>query len=308
MELQHDLLVAYVYKIGDALAAQDKLDEAFKAYLDGLAIARRLAAADPTNTEWQVDLSASYDRIGDMLLQQKKLDDALKVYRDSLAIRERLATADPGSTRQQRALVVSYNKVGDVMAKQGKVDEALQAYRQGFAIMQHLAASGPGNTEWQRDLSVSYERIGDAMADQNKLEDALQAYRECLAIRQRLAAAGPSNMQWQSEVQLSIDRIGGMAYHFIVARNFVRALESADQAVSLAPEKIWIYSNRAHALMFLDRTDEARTVYLKYRSVKNVRGDRSWDIMILEGFAELRKVGLVHPLMDEIEKTFTAGG
>jgi hypothetical protein len=71
-----------------------------------------------------------------------------------------------------------------------------------------------------------------------------------------------------------------------MARQFASALESAEQTISLAPGMIWLYSNRAHALMFLGRSDEARALYLQYR----------------------RKAGLTHPLMDEIEKRFTAGG
>jgi len=37
---------------------------ALKAYQDGLAIAKRLAELDPNHTEWQRDLSVSYERIG----------------------------------------------------------------------------------------------------------------------------------------------------------------------------------------------------------------------------------------------------
>jgi hypothetical protein len=112
-------------------------------------------------------------------------------------------------------------------------------------------------------------------------------------------------MQWQNDLQSSIGRIGGIAYSFILARNFAMAIEVADQAISLAPDKIWLYRNRSHALMFLDRVDEARAVYLKYRRQQNVFGNKSWEIGVLEGFAELQKAGLTHPLMQEIEKVFS---
>ena len=72
--------------------------------------------------------------------------------------------------------------------------------------------------------------------------------------------------------------------------------------------KIWLYTNRAHALMFLDRVDEARSLYLQYRAEKDVQGKKPWETVILGDFAELRKAGLTHPLMDEIEAKFAAGG
>ena len=49
------------------LAAQGKLEEALKAYRDGLAIVERGAAADRSNTQWQNSLSLSYEKVGTVL-------------------------------------------------------------------------------------------------------------------------------------------------------------------------------------------------------------------------------------------------
>jgi hypothetical protein len=60
--------------------------EALKSYRDGLAIRDRLAASDRSNTEWQRDLSVSYNKIGDVLKVQGDLAGALSAYRDSLVL------------------------------------------------------------------------------------------------------------------------------------------------------------------------------------------------------------------------------
>ena len=60
--------------------------------------------------------------------------------------------------------------------------------------------------------------------------------------------------------------------------------------------------------MFLGRAEEARALYLKYRGKKNVDGEKSWEASVLDDFAEMRKAGLTHRLMTEIERTFAAGG
>ena len=86
--------------------AQGNLPEALKAYRDSLAIAERLAKADPGNAGWQRDLSVSYNKVGDVLVAQGNLPEALKSYRDSLAIADRLAKADPGNAGWQRDLSV----------------------------------------------------------------------------------------------------------------------------------------------------------------------------------------------------------
>jgi hypothetical protein len=52
--------------------------------------------------------------------------------------------------------------------------------------------------------------------------------------------------------------------------------------------------------------DEARSLHLQYRGANNVQGEKSWEAVILEHFTELRRSGLTHPLMDELETEFAA--
>jgi len=68
------------------LVAQGNLPEALKSYRDGLAIADRLAKADPGNAGGQRDLSVSYNKMGDVLVDQGNLPEALKSFRDGLAM------------------------------------------------------------------------------------------------------------------------------------------------------------------------------------------------------------------------------
>ncbi len=161
----------------------------------------------------------------------------------------------------------------------------------GGALWQSTTRSFPSNAGWQRDLAISYDNVGDVQVAQSDLAGALKSYRASLAIRERLASLDYSNAQWQNDLDFVIGRIGGLGYYGLLARDFATALAAADQAISLAPEKIWLYTNRAHALMFLDRIDEARALYLKYRGQKNVQNGKSWEAVVLEDFAELRKAG-----------------
>ena len=59
------------------LVAQGNLPEALKSYHDSLAIADRLAKADPNNAGWQRDLSVTYNKVGDVLVAQGNLARSL---------------------------------------------------------------------------------------------------------------------------------------------------------------------------------------------------------------------------------------
>jgi hypothetical protein len=70
--------------------------------------------------------------------------------------------------------------------------------------------------------------------------------------------------------------------------------------LSLTANMTWIQVNRAHALMFLGRVEEARSVYLQYRG-EIIRGEKDWEAGVNQDFDELTQAGLTHPLMEEIK-------
>jgi tetratricopeptide (TPR) repeat protein len=304
---QRDLSVSYE-KVGNVQKEQRGFTGALKSYQDSLAIVERLAQSDASNAGWQRDLVVSYRNVGDVQKEQRDFTGALISYRDSLDITKRLAQSDANNAGWQRDLAVLYSRMGDVQKEQRDFTGALISYRDSLDITERLAQSDASNTEWQRDLAMLYNRTGDVQREQNDLVGALKCYRQGLPIVQHLASLGGANKQAQDDLQFFINRIGGLAYNLVLARNFEVALEASDQAISLAPDKIWIYSNRAHALMFLDRTEEARIIYLKYRDQADVQDGKSWKTYVLADFIELRKAGLSNPLMNEIERLFTSAG
>ncbi len=195
-------------QIGDFRVSRGELGPARRAYEAGLAIAERLAAADPGNARWRYDLGISNERIGDVQIAQGDLASALKSYEAKRDIISRLAAADPGNAGWQRDLSISHIKVGDVLVVQGQLKDALKAFRDSLAIAERLAAADPANAGWQRDLSVSHIKVGGVLVAQGQLKDALKAFRDSLAISERLAAADPGNAQWQRDLSVSHDRVG----------------------------------------------------------------------------------------------------
>jgi hypothetical protein len=62
-------------------------------------------------------------------------------------------------------------------------------------------------------------------------------------------------------------------------------------------------TNRAHALMFLERGEQAKALYLAHKGKPlSEQDDRLWERVIADDFAEFRKAGLTHPMMADIEK------
>ncbi len=182
--------VAYLIQAGDIWQTFGDLAAALASYQASLAIAERLAKADPGNAGWQDDLAA-----------------ALTSYQASLTIRERLAKADPGNAGWQDDLAASQANVGDVQQAQGDLAAALTSYQASLTIAERLAKADAGNAGWQRDLSVSQANVGDVQRAQGDLAAALTSYQGSLTIAERLAKADPGNAEWQRDLALSYGRL-----------------------------------------------------------------------------------------------------
>ncbi len=194
-----DLSVSYD-RVGDVQVEQGDLAGALTSYRASLAIADRLAKADPGNAGRRRDLSVSYEKIGNVQVEQGDLAGALKSYRDDLEISARLAKSDPGNAGWQFDLGISNERIGIVQMAQGDPVGALSSYRDRFEIIDRLAQSDPSNAGWQRDLSVAYNKIGGVQTAQNDLADALASYRGGLTIIEPLAQSDPNNASWQRDL------------------------------------------------------------------------------------------------------------
>ena len=203
--------LALLIEQGHVFTLQGNLSAAREKYQNGLAIARTLSKADPSNTGVQRDLSISYDRLGDVARAQGDLADARTYYEDTLSIARTLAEADPSNTEFQRDLSISYNRLGDVARAQGNLADARTYYEDSLAIRRTLAEADPSNTGFQRDLSVSYNRLGDVAQAQGNLADARTYYEDSLAIRRTLAEADPSNTGFQRDLSVSYNQLGDVA-------------------------------------------------------------------------------------------------
>jgi hypothetical protein len=101
--VQRDLSVSYE-KTSDVLVAQGNLREALKSFRDRLAIADRLAKADPGDALWQRDLSVSYSRLADAFRKAGDKTKALDSLRQGRAIMVRMTSLSPDNAVWKRDL------------------------------------------------------------------------------------------------------------------------------------------------------------------------------------------------------------
>jgi tetratricopeptide (TPR) repeat protein len=177
-----------------------------------------------------------------------------------------------------------------------------------------LYANGQGVTQDYAKAREWYEKAADqgdatatAQLEQLPITEAAGAgrYAEALQLTEALAAKVEA-VETKRDGKPGEETAGALvevAWRALFAREFTKALTVADRVHALLPDDLLIESNRAHALMFLGRGKQSKALYLAYKG-KPLSGQdaRPWEHVIVEDFAELRKAGLMHPMMADIEK------
>jgi tetratricopeptide (TPR) repeat protein len=189
----------------------------------------------------------------------------------------------------------------------GKGADAIKLFRQAVMVRERLVSLEPDNISRMGDVVTEYENIAEALAAERDHSGMIAAYKSAVAVRERIAslvenaevaAAGSPGTK-------TAEKLGSLAWGALLARQFDLALASSQRATALAPDLIWLQTNLAHALMFLDRRDEARAVFLSYRGKSTANG-KPWEHFVLEDFGIFRRADLTSPLMEDIERALNA--
>lgn len=101
---------------------------------------------------------------------------------------------------------------------------------------------------------------------------------------------------------LTSGALNSVAWRALFVHEYAEALAAAERALQLDAKSLVAETNRAHALMLLGRTDEAKAIYLAHMG-QSLNG-KSWEQVIRDDFDELWHGGVTDPLMVEVEKTF----
>ena len=270
--------------------------------------AGRLLPRSSGNADRQENLAYGLRLLGDVLRADKNQVAALAAFRELAAIRQKLAKDEPNNVDRQNNLAFGYVRLASELLAQNNATEAIATYRLALAVRQQLAAAEPDSDAWQRQLASTHSDLAAALQVLGGHADAVKHYREALVIRERLAirTEREETAAQGKPGAATADALGNVAWGALFVRDFEKALAASRRAADLAPDLIWVQTNLAHALMFLNRTEEARTIYLRFRG-QTTYGSTTWQQSVLEDFAIFRRAGLDHSMMETIERSLADG-
>lgn len=179
-----------------------------------------------------------------------------------------------------------------------------EMYSKGYGVPQDVPKA--------RELLRRADLLGDAFAKWNAemLEiDELQRGGDCsraFSRQQELTARTKTEEleklgKLDDQTDFNTDREVRLA---ILCKEFDKAQQLAKEAAGQLGAEHVPHIQLAHALMFLDKPDEAKAIYLAHRGEQVPGKDHvDWERAVADDFELFRSNGLQHPMMAEVEKT-----
>jgi tetratricopeptide (TPR) repeat protein len=158
--------------------------------------------------------------------------------------------------------------------------------------------------------------LGSAATDMSRAAVGEEDYRGAQEARTLAIKAyeplgrGPSSSENDRDSLASA--YGGRSFLDLFVGDWKNALSDADDGLKVDASEIWILTNKAHALLFLGHTTEARKIYLenalKKAYPKDPKSKRFLD-SVLDDFEQFRKhpppgidLKIIDPIESELKK------
>jgi tetratricopeptide (TPR) repeat protein len=168
-----------------------------------LAIARELAAHDPSNATAQFDLAITESDLCDAL-NQRRPADALGHCKEALRI------ADQWPSQFVPATALTY--YADSLARLGHTREALDPLNRSIAICEKIMASDPSNFNRHQNLVRAHNQMGALLQDLGDRAGALDHRRTALKLAEEIAARRPDNLIARRDLA---DTYAGLARYYV---------------------------------------------------------------------------------------------
>jgi len=184
-------------RLGTIAGARGQIARATELFQQARALYEGLLARDPNNTEFQRDLSVSYDSLAGLASAAGETGEAARLYQQGLTIAEGLVARDPNNTQFQRDLSISYNSLAGLASAAGETEVATSQISAAIEIRSSLHRREPGRVDLAEELAVTLrQQISITGQTEPARSDALRIL-EPFEQQQRLTAdKGEAVLAW----------------------------------------------------------------------------------------------------------------
>jgi len=138
-------------------------EDAAKDLNDALTLIEKVSAAEPNDTNVNVELANAEARYGQMLIDNRDASSAVPHLAHSVGILKKLSDADPGNTIYRRGESVVESQWAAGLRGSGQAAEAVAHNEQALRLAQALSHDTPASPQYRSDVGISERKLSDGL-------------------------------------------------------------------------------------------------------------------------------------------------
>jgi hypothetical protein len=288
------LLTAIIYQV------QDRQSEAEKQYRDASQMVRQLIVKD---CSYHIRLFSRVET-GHIssLVSLKRIDDARTELGEVIKSVDTNCSSIEKDSEARVKVAQLLIDLGDTFSgitrTPSLTDDAMNSYRRASPIVNGLMAE---NCLTSLDQFASVEAgIMKSLVSMKKQDEARSEGMRAIGFLDAKCKAIDKNSNSAAKTAMA-GIWGNLSYDFVRFGDGKDALMCAEKGLDFDPSQLWIKVNRAHALLYSGRLDEAKQSYGEVKMLK--WRDRLLAEDICSDFKEFESMGLSNPTMDGVRRT-----
>ena len=219
-----------LYQFADIRAIQGRLVESVTNYARAIQQYTSLLAADPTNLEWQFELTRTWNDLGISYARQADYTNALEALNQALNLRQRLIQIQPTNTMWLGAYGSTASNLGQVCRHLGRLDRAGDYLHKAESVFRQWLATDPTSSLAKSRLATTLGALGHLASERGQLDEADRAYVNNLQLARDALRADPKSGDRLSDVMLALSFVGETQ---TLKSNYVAAVATLAESVNL---------------------------------------------------------------------------
>nr|NUR37854.1 TIR domain-containing protein [Sphingomonas sp.] len=186
-----------VFYVGDVARFAGRPSEAEAAYREYKRLADQMAALEPDNAKYRMEVLYANEDIGISLYNEHRFGEAARQFEAAADQMENLISLYPTNQTYQKEFATVLAWMADAARAQGQLDGAITARGRQIATLNKLLIS-TGGSDIQARLIVAHQGLGVVLADRGKWEDAIREMQAAVDLAETLIPVEPRNANWKS--------------------------------------------------------------------------------------------------------------
>jgi tetratricopeptide (TPR) repeat protein len=185
-----------VFWVGEIARNAGRPKESEAAYREYKRIADQMAALDPDNLKYRMEVMYANEDLGISLYNQHR-SEAAQLFQDALSQIGTLASLYPANKTYRKEVATALAWSAEAQRAQGNLSAAIAFRERQVSALNALIAMGQ-DADAQQRLIIAHEALGIVLAERGELDRALEEMNTAVDQADGLTTIEPRNADWKS--------------------------------------------------------------------------------------------------------------